>query len=67
MQIIQNLLLIIDIYYWSSILNNGLFSSINYVWNKIDKRHDIYTINDGIVYKNNKIEVFQLPLNIPWF
>ena len=28
-------------YYWSTILNNGLFSSINYVWNKIDKRvHD---------------------------
>jgi hypothetical protein len=27
----------------------------------------IYTINDGIVYKNNKIEVFHLPLNISWF
>jgi hypothetical protein len=37
-----------DIYYMSSILNNDLFSSINYVWNKIDKRHE-YTIIDGIL------------------
>ena len=44
----QNLLLIIDIYYWSSILNNSLFSSVN----KFDKRHD-YTINDEIGYKND--------------
>ena len=30
-----------NLFYWSSILNNSLFYSINYVWNKIDKRNDI--------------------------
>jgi hypothetical protein len=47
-----------NIYYWSTILNNGLFSSINYVWNKIDHNSRWYTINDGIVYFETKLRFF---------
>ena len=43
-----------NIYYWSTILNNGLFSSINYVWNKIDKRvYDTQLMMESYILRLN--------------
>ena len=41
-----------NIYYWSTMLNNGLFSSINYVWDKIDKRvHDTQLMMESYILR----------------